>query len=520
MSRATVPALIAALILVVLPADALAAKAIRAEETYLQVVCSYLTNDAGSAYVSVYINERDQSHAGVAYWAAPDDPETDAPTLNGLSSSISLSPDGSNLSVTFDVYVPDEPGEEPEPEPEPEPGEPSPSPVPTPAPSPVPTPVLSPSPTGGPLPSDESGGPIEAGQGQLVATLAPAGDPEEYSSRDKWGNQQHRFSAISQALASTGTLSLPNDLSFELEGCTGSRDTYSYFATSPSASVTRYTGTQLACSWSTEDEFVALYVGAFDSGMAADLWIESAEGFIGGFGPAVLTTSRLETDVRLFDLWSDDWETAVGTATGSASLSRGERINETESSIGVRFQRKGWMLDVDGSMTVTTPAGTRSYPLDGTSCAAADLRVTQLPGGGPSPAPIDNDGPEAAIELGVGDTVSISTVGAQPDPEAPCLIEDPDGGTHEAPIGATVWYTFVAPGGSLSVDTAQSDFDTVLGVYAYDEDGLVNVACNDDPPQSLAARVTVETVADDTYFIQAGGYGGESGSLFVSVTQP
>jgi hypothetical protein len=510
MSRATVPALIAALILVVLPADALAAKAIRSDETYLQVDCSYLTNDAGSAYVSVFISESGESDAGVAYWATPNDPESDAPTLNGLSSSISLSADGSNLSVTFDVYVPDEPGEEPEPEPEP--GEPSPS--------PVPTPVLSPSPTGEPLPSDEPGGPIEVGQGQLVATLAPAGDPEEYSSRDKWGNQQHAFSAISQALASTGTLSLPNDLSFELEGCAGSRETYSYFATSPSASVTRFSGTWLACSWSSDDEFVGLYVGEFDSGLSADLWIENAEGAIAGTGPAVLTTSRFETDVRLFDLWSDDWETAVGTATGSAGLSRGERINETESSIGVRFQRKGWMLDVDGSMTVTTPAGTRSYPLDGASCAAADLRVTQLPGGIPSPAPIDNDTPEAAAELGVGDTVSISTVGAQPDPEAPCLIEDPDGGTHEAPIGATVWYTFVAPGGSLTVDTAKSDFDTVVGVYAYDEVGLVNVACNDDPPESLEARVTVETVADATYLIQAGGYAGESGTLFVSLTQP
>jgi hypothetical protein len=78
----------------------------------------------------------------------------------------------------------------------------------------------------------------------------------------------------------------------------------------------------------------------------------------------------------------------------------------------------------------------------------------------------------------------------------------------------------VAPGASVSVDTAKSDFDTVVGVYAYDEEGLVNVACNDDPPESLEARVTVETVANATYFIQAGGYGGESGTLFVSLTQP
>lgn len=510
MSRATVSALIAALILVVLPADALAAKAIRSEETYLQVDCSYLTNDAGSAYVSVYIIGSEESHAGVAYWAAPNDPESDAPTLNGLSSSISLSSDGSSLSVTFDVYVPDDPGEEPGPGPEQ--GEPSPS--------PVPTPVVSPSPTSEPLPSAEPGGPIEVGQGQLVATLSPTGEPEVYTSRDKWGNQQQKFSATSQALGATGTLTLPNDLSFELEGCAATRETYSSFATRPAAAVSRFTGTWLACSWEREDELVALYVGEFDSGMSADLWIQDATGVIAGSGHAVLTTSRFQTDLQLIDLWSDDWETAVGTATGSASLSRGERINETESSIGVRFQRKGWMLDVDGSMTVTTPAGTRSYPLDGTSCAAADLRVTQLLGRAPSPAPIENDTPESATEIGVGDTVSISTAGAQPDPEAPCLIEDPDGATHEAPIGATVWYTFVAPGGLLTVDTMKSDFDTVVGVYAYDEEGLVNVGCNDDPSGSLEARVTVETVADATYFIQAGGYAGETGTLFVSVTQP
>jgi hypothetical protein len=394
--------------------------------------------------------------------------------------------------------------------------------VPTPASSPVPTPVPSPSPTAGPLPTGEPEGPIGVGEGQLVATLTPSGDPEVYGGREKWGNQQHRFSASSQALATTGTLTLPDDLAFDLEGCTGTRNTYSSFATSPAASVSRFSGIRLVCTWSGDDEFVALYAGEFDSGMAADLWIENAEGVIAGFGPAVLTTSRFEANIELIDLWSDDWETSVGSMAASGSLTRAERINETESSLGVRFERKGWLLGVEGSMTVTTPAGTRSYALDETACEAADLRITQLPGrvGSASPAPVENDAPEAAIELGIGDTVSTSTVGAQPDPEAPCLIDDPDGGSHEAPIGATVWYAFVAPGGSVTVDTMTSDFDTVVGVYAYDEEGLVNIACNDDPAGSLEARVSVDTVADATYYIQAGGYGGASGMLFVSLTQP
>ena len=71
-------------------------------------------------------------------------------------------------------------------------------------------------------------------------------------------------------------------------------------------------------------------------------------------------------------------------------------------------------------------------------------------------------------------------------------------------------------GGDVTIDTAGSDFDTVLGIYTEDSGELVPIGCVDDV-DSLQARITISTDAGVTYWIQAGGLGSSSGTLVLTV---
>lgn len=95
--------------------------------------------------------------------------------------------------------------------------------------------------------------------------------------------------------------------------------------------------------------------------------------------------------------------------------------------------------------------------------------------------------------------------------------------TNEAgeyrPCGAsaTVWYRFTAPAnGTLTLSTAGSNFDTTLALF--NEDGSF-IACNDDYASAQSRLANVVVSAGKTYFVQAGGYGGATGSLSLSLSE-
>jgi M6 family metalloprotease-like protein len=78
-------------------------------------------------------------------------------------------------------------------------------------------------------------------------------------------------------------------------------------------------------------------------------------------------------------------------------------------------------------------------------------------------------------------------------------------------IGRTVWFRYApAADATLSIDTAGSDFDTVLAVYRGTAlDTLTEVACSDDIDRqggNLRSRLRVGVLAGQTYYVQAGGY--------------
>ncbi|HLE97408.1 MAG TPA: hypothetical protein VI997_08575, partial [Candidatus Thermoplasmatota archaeon] len=89
-------------------------------------------------------------------------------------------------------------------------------------------------------------------------------------------------------------------------------------------------------------------------------------------------------------------------------------------------------------------------------------------------------------------------------------------------VGRTLWFSWTAPANGIAVvDTAGSDFDTV--VAAYDEtppradrdgDGRPDVPCEDDGPDaSREARLEWPVVSGRAYLLQAGGFAGASGVL-------
>ena len=82
--------------------------------------------------------------------------------------------------------------------------------------------------------------------------------------------------------------------------------------------------------------------------------------------------------------------------------------------------------------------------------------------------------------------------------------------------GASVWYSWTAPsGGTVVMDTFQSNFDTLLAVYTGNNVAeLSPVASNDDAGSGgRQSRVTFRAVAGTTYQIAVDGYGAATGNI-------
>src|SRR6266540_2967439 len=92
-------------------------------------------------------------------------------------------------------------------------------------------------------------------------------------------------------------------------------------------------------------------------------------------------------------------------------------------------------------------------------------------------------------------------------------------GCEGFPIGRTVWYTFApTETGTADITTIGSNYDTILAVYTIPVDTLVQLTCNDD---AAGKHSEVQFVVDihTTYWIQVGGYRGDSGRMAIRVSQ-
>jgi hypothetical protein len=94
---------------------------------------------------------------------------------------------------------------------------------------------------------------------------------------------------------------------------------------------------------------------------------------------------------------------------------------------------------------------------------------------------------------------------------------------HHTGRGQSVWYRWTAPTGvNVTIDTCQSDFDTVLAVYTGDSvSTLTEVATNDDACglDDTQSRVRFNAVAGTTYQIAVDGLGA-AGAITLTVSPP
>lgn len=129
----------------------------------------------------------------------------------------------------------------------------------------------------------------------------------------------------------------------------------------------------------------------------------------------------------------------------------------------------------------------------------------------PSSGPMTNDALGSAAELpraGLTWRTTASNTGATKEADEPAHAGNEG--------GASVWWIWTAPTATrVTVSTAGSDFDTLLGVYRSfggGMNGLLTVAYNDDHA-GLTSEVSFNAAAGETYFIAVDGFAGRTGSI-------
>jgi hypothetical protein len=348
------------------------------------------------------------------------------------------------------------------------------------------------------------------GDAVVQATLTPTGEVIQLEPFRE-GNRWIKTTGTVAVMTVTGTLDAPGDLpDFALEdlGCAGQIIDVQVFETQPHAFVFANEGTFIFCEWERDGTFAHLFAVNDVFGTFADtsLFIEGEHdifGFAEGADVSIDATSLVVTIP-----WSDFLTGETGTATASATLTPlGEPVTSTIVGQNLRQRLTEQALTPDGSLSFSTGD---EFTLDAAACISSsfDIHGVETGPSGPKPGgstPV-NDTPEGALPLRIGGTVNDQTGGAASDAEIQIVGGCPE---PDDAFGHTLWYTFTGTGGPVTIDTAGSNFDTVLAVY---DDQLNQIACNDDVlfepiGGSFQAALTLETTVEGaTYYVQAGGF--------------
>ncbi len=360
---------------------------------------------------------------------------------------------------------------------------------------------------------DLSGDP--AGSATFSATLTPSGDPFDFDDQFHNGNQQFRFSGVSQPMDPSGTLTIGGS-TFSLETCFADESTTTVFQTNPNSIAFHSTNRDVGCELANADGDTGFLFATLNEGDAFfDVSAFSADGSIeiGGSGEATVIDGVLDASFDVFDFQTGE-PVADGGTIHLEIVGTGEPFEYLLKSANFRFVARGVTLDLEGTVTI----GDITFDLG--ACVGVDARTKEIGAfpqgpkpGGKVPA---NDLPSGAKLLEAGDRTSVQTKGASTEFEEPfeCLTFEEEGEVFELPVGHTVWYRIVGTGEPVTIDTAGSDYDTVIAVYTADGSGgydPVPDACVDDVPidpigRTLQAAVTFDTVAGTTYYVQIGGF--------------
>jgi hypothetical protein len=341
------------------------------------------------------------------------------------------------------------------------------------------------------------------------ATLTPTGEVltlEPFREGNRW----IKTTGTVAFMEVTGTLDLPGDLpDFTLEelGCGGEILDIEVFETQPHAFVGANEGIVLDCFWEDDGTFAGVFAVNDEFGLFADAFMFS-EGEVDLFGSTDAVTfdatGLIAEDIPLFDFLNN---VPDGSASIEATFSLlGEPVTSTILSQSSRDRVTEQALLPDG--TVTFPTGD-VFEINDENCFAAvfDSHFTFTPSAGPKPGgkALVNDTPDGAIPIAIGGSVNVQTGGTANEPEI--QVTTCEEGEFDA-FGHTLWYTFTGTGDEVTIDTAGSNFDTVVAEY---DDELTELACIDDvifDPVGFTfqAALTIETVEGATYYVQVGGF--------------
>jgi hypothetical protein len=353
----------------------------------------------------------------------------------------------------------------------------------------------------------------DLGPGTLAFDLAADGPPEAFTEAG-FGNHKSMTEGTRQTFSGTASFTF-DTVSVAMPACFGEIVDVSVRLNNPQSFVGTSQGLDMSCFWEEDDTFAAINASKDAGGTFADAFISTPDGELFGFGEWAGTLGLDGVDVTVT---LTDGADGTGLATGQAAFTPiGTPVTSLLRDPDSRRKVTEQPFDVDGIATFSTG---HSFPMDAEHCRVVEfsshimVRVASGPKpGGRSPV---NDLPSGAIALQVGDKLNTTNRAAAVDAEVP-ITTCPEGEFDD--FGRTLWYTIKGTGQPVTIDTAGSQVDTLIGVYTTDGVGYLEVACIDDVffdpiGSTYQAALTVETESGVTYHVQIGGY---RESVFVEI---
>ena len=196
------------------------------------------------------------------------------------------------------------------------------------------------------------------------------------------------------------------------------------------------------------------------------------------------------------------------TPTGTVTFSDGGTTLATGTLNGSGVATFSTTALAVGTHSVTAAyAGNGNYTASGSSAVAFQVNPA-------STGPVNDNFANRTIITGSTITLAATNTGATKEAGEP---------NHAGNAGGkSVWWTWTAPsGGTVTLDTHGSNFDTLLAVYTGTSvSALAKVAANDDDPAggTTTSKLTFVATAGTAYQIVVDGYGGASGNVTLNLS--
>jgi hypothetical protein len=216
---------------------------------------------------------------------------------------------------------------------------------------------------------------------------------------------------------------------------------------------------------------------------------------VGATTAVVLTANA--TDSTAATITGVKFYASSGTLLGSGVASGSNWSLTIAGTSSLAVGNYSYYAVATDSAGVSTPAGT--------SATSVVLAVN-------APAPVNDSFANASVVAGRSFNVTGTNVNATKQAGEPSVAGNAG--------GKSVWWTWTAPSsGSVTLKTAGSSFDTLLGVYTgASVSGLKLVASNDDAGGAATSAVTFNAVAGTAYRFVVDGYNAASGSISLGLT--